>query len=571
MKRLSVSPKDFMNWTWMQIEPFYTELIDSPINSENQSGWLQQWSLLASLIYETKQRHYVAITTNTNDLQAEQKYSAFLDEIFTPSEMADQKLRRKLLKSGLQPEGFAIPLRNIRAEVEIFNQENLPLITSEFKFSARYDQLIGEQTAEWDGEEVTLLHLHEILRDVDRSKRENAWRLSARRWLEDQEAMNELWVNLLDVRVRLASNSGLPDYRTYRWKQLHRFDYTPQDCKKFHKTIEAIVVPAARYLYEKRRQKLGIDLLRPWDLNVDPLGRSPLRPFESINELKEGVGRIFHQVDPQLGQYFEIMRRENLLDLENRKGKAPGGYCTEFFVSNRPFILMNAVNSHEDVQTLLHEGGHAFHVFEIGDLPYFHQKKIGLEFMEVASTSMELLGAPYLTVDQGGFYSQEDAARARIEFLEETILFWPYMAVVDAFQHWVYENPRQATISTNCDAMWGELWNRFMVGCDWSELNTERITGWQRKLHIFQDPFYYIEYGLAQLGAFQIWRNALKDQRAAVNAYRRALKLGGTVPLPQLYATAGAKFAFDPETVQQAVDLGIRMIEDLESKADADL
>jgi len=571
MKRLSISPKEFMNWTWAQIEPFYSELMDSPIHQENLSEWLQQWSLLASLIYETKQRHYVAVTTNTNDLEAEQKYNNFLDHVFTPAEMADQELKRKLLESGFQPEGFAIPLRTIRAEVEIFNQENLPLIASELKLSARYDHLIGEQTAEWEGKEVTLLQLQEVLRDVDRSKREQAWRLSARRWLEDRDAMNALWADLLDVRVRLARNSGMPDYRAYRWKQLMRFDYTPQDCKKFHKTIEEIVVPAVRVLYEKRRQKLGVDRLRPWDINVDPLGRPALRPFENTVELEERVGWIIQQVDPQLGQYFETMRRENLLDVENRKGKAPGGYCTEFLVSNRPFILMNAVGAHEDVQTLLHEGGHAFHVFEIGSLPYFHQKKIGLEFMEVASTSMELLGAPYFTIDRGGFYTPEEAARARIEFIEEVILFWPYMAVVDAFQHWVYENPDQAAFSANCDAVWGELWDRFMIGCDWSGLDAERITGWHRKLHIFQDPFYYIEYGLAQFGAFQVWSNALKDQKAAVQAYRKALALGGTVPLPELYATAGAKFAFDPETVQQAVDLGIRMIEDLERNTEPHL
>jgi len=568
MNSLSISPIEFMNWSWEQIEPFYSELIQSPISQENISEWLGRWSFLAGLVYETRQRHYVAVTTNTNDLEARQKYDTFLDHVFPTSEIADQELKRKLLDSGFQPEGFAIPLRAIRAEVEIYNQENLPLIASELKLISRYDQLIGEQTAEWEGKEVTLLQLQEVLRDVDRSKREQAWRLSANRWLADREAMNGLWADLLDVRARLGRNSGMSDYRAYRWNQLMRFDYTPQDCQQLHQTIEEIVVPAARILYEKRRQKLGVDRLRPWDLNVDPLGRSALRPFDNTVELEERVGWIFQQVDPQLGQYFEIMRRENLLDVENRKGKASGGYCTEFPVSNRPFILMNAVGAHEDVQTLLHEGGHAFHVFEIGSLPYFHQKKIGLEFMEVASTSMELLGAPYFTLDRGGFYTPEEAARARIEFIEEVILFWPYMAVVDAFQHWVYENPNQAAISANCDAAWGDLWDRFIVGCDWSGLDSERVTGWHRKGHIFQDPFYYVEYGLAQFGAFQIWNNALKDQKAAVQAYRKALALGGTVPLPQLYATAGAKFAFDAGTVQQAVDLGIRMIEDLESKAD---
>jgi oligoendopeptidase F len=307
-----------------------------------------------------------------------------------------------------------------------------------------------------------------------------------------------------------------------------------------------------------------LDRLRPWDLNVDPAGQQPLKPFERTEELEEGVLRMLKRLDPGLGEYFEIMRRGGLLDLENRKNKASGGYCTEFMVSKRPFILMNAIGVQEDVQTLLHEAGHAFHVFEIGSLPYFHQKRIGLEFMEVASTSMELLAAPYLARDRGGFYSQTEAARARIEFLEEAIRFWPYMAVVDAFQHWVYENPRLAAHPDNCDACWGELWERFIIGVDWSELDAERLTGWQRKLHILQDPFYYIEYGLAQLGAFQVWQNACEDQIGAVKAYRHALALGGTVPLPELFKAVGARFSFDADTLQQAVDMGMRTIDELE-------
>ena len=243
------------------------------------------------------------------------------------------------------------------------------------------------------------------------------------------------------------------------------------------------------------------------------------------------------------------MRREKLLDLVNRKRKAPGGYCTDFSAVKRPFICMNAVGVHDDVQTLLHEGGHSFHVFETASLPYHQQTQVPMEFAEVASMGMELLAAPYLAADQGGFYSPADAARARIEHLEGTLLFWPYMAVVDAFQHWVYENPDAATDPVNCDRTWGEQWDRFMRGVDWGGLEEEKVTGWHRKLHIFQVPFYYVEYGLAQLGAMQVWRNALRDQAKAVANYRQALALGGTVTLPELFATAGAKFAFDAQTL----------------------
>ncbi len=311
--------------------------------------------------------------------------------------------------------------------------------------------------------------------------------------------------------------------------------------------------------------------LRPWDLDVDPLGRPPLRPFQSIRELQAGAQRIYNRVDAQLGAYFQTMRQESLLDLDNRIGKAPGGYCIEYPVARRPFIFANAVGLHTDVQTLLHEGGHAFHAFESSHLPYNQQLQVPSEFAEVASMGMELLAAPYLASAQGGFYSEVDAARARIEHLETSICFWPYMAVVDAFQHWVYQHPEQAAQPEQCDAQWGSLWQRFMRGQDWSGLDAEMMTGWHRKLHILQIPFYYVEYGLAQMGAMQVWRNALQDQNAAVKAYRQALSLGSTVDLPELYRTAGAKFAFDTQTLGEVVQLAEETIQRLEAIHGLDL
>jgi oligoendopeptidase F len=296
---------------------------------------------------------------------------------------------------------------------------------------------------------------------------------------------------------------------------------------------------------------------------VDPFNRPPLQPFKTVTELEQRTEAIFRQVDPQLGEYFEIMRREGLLDLDNRVGKAPGGYCTDFLVVRRPFIFTNAVGVHDDVQTILHEGGHAFHIFEASHLPYYQHFQIPLEFMEVASMAMELLASPYLTAEQGGFYTPADAARARLEHLERSLLFWPYMAVVDAFQHWAYTHP-EGSDPEQCDARWAELWQRFMPGVDWSGLEDELVTGWHRKAHIHTDPFYYIEYGLALLGAVQVWRNALQDQSAAVVSYRKALSLGYTVPLPELYAAAGARFAFDAGTLQEAVDLMLATMDDLQ-------
>jgi oligoendopeptidase F len=333
---------------------------------------------------------------------------------------------------------------------------------------------------------------------------------------------------------------------------------------QFHQAIEKVAVPAARRLYAKRQKQLGLDKLRPWDLYVDPLGREALKPYQTITELEDKVSTIFHRVDPELGGYFDIMRTKGLLDLDNRKGKAPGAYCNNYDMVRLPFISENAVGLHADVATLLHESGHAFHVFEEAHLPYYHQLQVGMEFNEVASMAMELLASPYLVASEGGFYSEKEAARARVEHLEEDIVFWPYMAVVDAFQHWAYTRPVAAADPDNCDQKWAELRQRFSIGVDWSGLEDIMVTGWQSKQHIFEVPFYYVEYGLASLGAFQVWRNALKDQKAAVAAYRRALALGGTVPLPKLYETAGARFAFDAKTLQEAVGLAEEMIEKLE-------
>jgi oligoendopeptidase F len=564
--QLPLTAQEFMNWDWKQIEPFFHELEKGYLDDDHVEAWLLDWTRLANLIQETYARLYVATTVNTTDARAEERFQAFLDNVLPPARASEQKLKEKLLRSGLKPAGFEIPLRNMQTEADLFRTENLPLLSEEQKLNTRYDQIIGAQTVFWEGKELTLLQLFPVLQDTDRNKRERVWRLGAERQLADRQAINDLWAELLAVRLKIAANAGMPDYRAYRWREMLRFHYSPQDCLSFHQAIEAVVVPAVEKIYEKRRRRLGVERLRPWDLEVDPLGRPPLRPFQSIDELEEGTQRIFNRVDPQLGAYFQIMRQEGLLDLDNRKGKAPGGYCIEYPVARRPFIFANLVGLHNDVQTLLHEGGHAFHAFESSHLPYYQQLQVPPEFAEVASMGMELLAAPYLAAAEGGFYSEKDAARARLEHLESSICFWPYMAVVDAFQHWVYQHPNQAAHPEQCDAQWGALWQRFMRGQDWSGLEDEMVTGWQRKLHIHQSPFYYVEYGLAQLGAMQVWRNALQDQVAAVKAYRQALSLGCTIGLPELYRVAGAKFTFEAQTLGEVVRLAEETIQQLEAE-----
>ncbi len=563
-KTLPKSPQEVMQWKWEQFAPLYEELAERSIHAENVNEWLADWSRTSEWVDELENRLYVAITVNTADPEAESLFNAFMDHTYPPAREAEQVLKKKLLESGLEPEGFEIPLRNLRAEAALFRSDNLPLLAQEQKLANEYDKITGSQTVEWEGEERTIDQMNPVFQDPNREVREKAWRLARERQLADREAINALWQKFMPLRLQIARNADLPDYRAYRWSVMQRFDYTPEDCKQFHSAIEKAVVPAAARILERRRQRLGLDSVRPWDLSVDSFGKPALRPFQSINELITKTSAVFYQVDPQFGKYFDIMSEEGLLDLDNRKNKAPGGYCTEFSASRKPFIFTNAVGIHDNVQTLLHEGGHSFHAFESAYLPYLPQLHYSNEIAEVASMSMELLAAPYLSGGKQAFYTPDEAARARIEHLEGSILFWPYMAVVDAFQHWVYENPEQGSDPDACDAQWGALWDRFMGAEDWSGLEDEKVTGWHRKPHIHQIPFYYVDYGLAQLGAVQVWRNSLADPKAATAAYRQALSLGGTRPLPELFQAAGAKLAFDAETLSEAVSLMEKTIEELE-------
>ncbi len=560
------SALEFLNWDWSRVESHYRGLQSRNLSGTNIEAWLADWSRLKELIEEGQSRLYVVKTLDTADPQREQRYLTYLEEIYTPAEEQDQKLKEQLLASGLEPEGFAIPLRNLRAQAELYRDANLPLLEKEKKLGSEYDRIRGDQTVEWEGAEITIARLFLELEGPDRDRRERAWRLGRARQLQDREALNDLWLRFIELRMELARNADLAEYRSYRWRQLLRFDYTPDDCRRFHEAIATVVVPAAVNLADRRKRALGIASLRPWDASADKNGREPLRPFVAVQELIDKGSAIFHQVDPVLGRYFDSMQSEKLLDLDNRKGKAPGGYNEPFAAARRPFIFMNAVGTAGDVETLLHEAGHAFHVFESASLPYYPQLQVPMEFAEVASMAMELLASPFLTTDHGGFYTDEQAARARIDHLERILWFWPSMAVGDAFQHWVYEHPVAARDPANCDQTYAELVGRLMPFIDWSDLTEELRTGWQRVLHFFQVPFYYVEYGLAQLAAVQIWKSALEDQAGAVRRYRSALALGYTVPLPELYTAAGARFAFDAKTLGEAVALIESTVDRLEQR-----
>jgi len=551
---------------WATFQPFFEALQETEISSEERRLWLENWSALLSLISEAINWIYIQKTADTTDEKVERAFLDYIENVAPQVQVADQALKERLLNLDLSDmPDMALVVRNLRDEVDLFREENVPLKTELAKLENEYDKLTGSLSTDWDGEEKNLNQLNALLKDKDRAIRERAWKTVMGLWDSRRDDLNQLYADMLVLRRQLADNADLPDYRAYAFREFARFDYTPEDCFIFHEAIETAVVPAARRIYEKKRQRLGLDKLRPWDVDVDTSDAPSLTPYQGQDELIQGSLNILNQVDPALGRHFATMAEENLLDLDTRQGKALGGYCIELQVRKRPFIFMNGVGIHDDVQTMLHEAGHAFHVFEGADLPLIWQGNPPMEFCEVASMSMELMAAPYLTKENGGFYSVSEAARARIEHLEGVIMFLPYMAVVDAFQHWVYTHPDEAVNSAACDKAWDDLWLRFMPDIDWTGFEEIRMSGWHRKLHIFTVPFYYIEYGMAQIGALQVWQNAIQNEETAVAAYREALALGGTQTLPELFSAAGAEFRFDTALLGELIILIEQTISDLET------
>ena len=566
-KNLPSTSETILAMEWADYEQHFKVLESTTLTADNVTEWLSGWSALADRLDEQYTRLFVATTQYTTDEAIEKRFNHFVEAIQPQARIAEQKLKEMLLASGLQPANFKMGLKKMRAEADIFNDANLDLLVEEQKLNAEYNKILGAQTMLWEGEERTSSQMYPLQLERDRAIREKAWKLTVDTRLKNRPAIHDLWKQFMAVRLKIAQNTNLPDYRAYAWAQKFRFDYSPEDCKTFHDAIEEVVVPAVTRLYEKRRRKLGVESLRPWDQLVDTSDNSPLKPFETIDEFKSKTRKIFDKVDPKFGEYFQTLMDNDLLDLETRKNKAPGAYNLSYGFTQQPFIFMSHTGTHLDVDTILHEGGHAFHAFEAMQVPYFHERSenyVPAEFAEVASMAMELLASPYITKEHGGFYTESEAARARLEHLEGIISFWPYMALVDSFQHWIYENPRISSDPEQCDKKWGELWDRFIVGVDFSGFEDAKNTYWHRQGHIHTMPFYYIEYGLAQLGAVQVWANALKDQKKAVEDYRKALALGSTVSLPELFETAGAKFSFDAKTLKVYVDLIEEEMEKLE-------
>lgn len=541
---------------WAQVAPLFDQLEARAPQCRTVADFerwiLDQGDLAAALDQEGSQR-YIAMTCHTDSPEAEAAYLHFVEKL-DPELKPRQFQLAKLylahpLRAQLDPRRYEVFDRDTALRVELFREENTPLETEEAKLGQQYQKLAGSLTVNFRGEERTLVQMARYLEEPDRGLREEAWKLVAQRRLQEVDKIEENFEALLKVREQIARNAGFPNYLAYAFRAKGRFDYTPEDCLKFHAAVDTEIMPAVRQLQAERRRQLGVALLRPWDLAVDPLNRAPLRPFTEVEEMVTRTQRIFDRLDAGLAAGFKTMRDLKLLDLANRKGKAPGGYQSTLAEARLPFIFMNSVGVQRDVETMLHEAGHAFHTLAAKDEDIYAYRSAPIEFCEVASMAMELLGNQHLEE----FYSPADANRARKTHLEGIIGFFPWMATVDAFQHWIYTHPGHTRAERT--AAWRGLMDRFGGDVDWSGHEAARENHWHRQLHIFLHPFYYVEYGIAQLGALQVWANSHRDAAQALRDYQAGLALGGSRPLPELFAAAGCRFDFSAETVRPLVAL----------------
>ena len=549
-------PADFKVSDWDVIEPLFNQL-ENDLESCESSGSLEAWLLkvseIGAILDEDGSRRYIAMTCHTSSDEAKGAYLDFVENIEPHLKERFFQLAKKFVshpqRENLPKERYEILNRDWQSMVDLFREENVPLETEESKLGQQYQEKMGALTVEFQGEEKTLVQMGVYLQETDRSVRQEAWERVAGRRLQVSEECDRQFDDLKDLRIQIAANAGFGDYRDFKHVAKGRFDYQPEDCFKFHEAVEKVVMPAYNEMLAGRRSKLGLDTLRPWDTSVDPDGLEPLRPFTEVEEMVAKTKGIFDQVDGELATGFQTMRDGQLLDLANRKGKAPGGYQSSLPEARLPFIFMNSVGLQRDVETLLHEAGHAFHTLAAQDEDIHEYQHAPLEFCEVASMSMELVGNEHLEE----FYSHDDCVRARRQHLEGIIGLFPWIATVDAFQHWIYTHPKH-TLEER-DEAWNGLLDRFGGDIDWSGHEKARTKMWHRQSHIFLVPFYYIEYGIAQLGALGVWNNSKTDRALALSDYKKALALGGSRPLPELFAAANIPFQFDTEAFKPLVEL----------------
>jgi len=557
-------PKDFVLTDWASLEPYFKELSDRPIEDAlGLEKWLKDLSELEAFVSEDACWRQIKMTCDTTDKSLEEAFNFFCMEIQPKMQPYADALNKKLMAcpftQSLDKDTYFTYLRAVQKSIDLFRTENIAIQAELSVMQQQYGAIAGKMTITHEGQEYTLQQATQFLESEDRSIRESVYRKIQERRLEDKTAMHDLFSSLIQKRHQVAINAGFENYRDYKFVELGRFDYTKEDCYQFHEAVKLHVLPLIDKIYARKKQKLGLEVLKPWDTEAEPAGTKPLRPFTDGKDLYEKSVACFEQLHPFFADCLKKMNALKHFDLESRKGKAPGGYNCPLAESGAPFIFMNAAGQMSDVTTMVHEGGHAIHSFLSHHLSLSAFKEYPMEIAEVASMSMELFSMDHW---QSFFDNEADLNRAKEHQLERTITIFPWIAIIDKFQHWVYEHPAH-TIEERTQT-WTNILKEFSTGSiDYTGLDEFRAIGWQRQLHLFEVPFYYIEYGIAQLGAIGMWMQYQQNPSAALENYMNTLALGGTKTLPELYQTAGIEFNFSPNYVKNLMDFTNAQLEKL--------
>lgn len=548
----SFLPEHFSLTDWATLEPYFIQLQNREINSsEDLEQWLKDMSEMEAFISEDACWRQVRMTCDTENKTLEEAFNFFFMEIQPKIQPYADILNKKLVEcpftKGLDQEKYFTYLRSVRKSIDLFREANIPLQAEAAVLQQQYGTIAGKMMIEQDGQEYTLQQAGKFLESEDRNIRETVYKKISERRLVDKEPLNELFSKLIALRHQVALNAGFSNYRDYKFAEMGRFDYTPASCIQFHEAVKKEVVPLVNQIYQEQQQRLGLDTMRPWDTEAEPAGIEPLRPFTDGRDLLDKSIKCLDALNPFFGDCLRKMDALNHLDLDSRKGKAPGGYNMPLAESGAPFIFMNAASQMSDLTTMVHEGGHAIHSFLAHGLELTGFKEYPTEMAEVASMSMELFTMDHWDVF---FDNEEEMKRAKRHQLERVITIFPWIATIDKFQHWVYENPSH-TVEERKEN-WLRILNEFATtAIDYSGLEAFRSYNWQRQLHLFEVPFYYIEYGIAQLGAIGMWKQYRDNPEKALENYMKGLSLGGTKTLPELYAAAGIDFDFSPEKISE--------------------
>ena len=559
-------PEDFDASEWGNIEPYVNDLLNRNLSCTGcLEGLIADASSLAEHISETGALLYIGMTCDTENDEKRDSFLDFVENVRPKLSEFSDSLNRRIVEhpsvDDMSPR-YDLMIKGMRNDIEIFRKENIPLGVEQTKLVTEAQAINGAMTVNFDGEERTIPQMGGYMESNERAVREEAWKSVTERRVVDSERLSEIFDELISIRHKMAKNAGFQSYTDYMFRAMHRFDYSKEDCIEFHDSIEKVCMPLLHQINSTRVTSLGLDSLRPWDVNEktgvgpDIEGKPPLRPFGDVEEMVSKLSVMFHEMSDVLGSMFDKLVEMDTLDLDTRKGKAPGGYQYYLEKSRVPFIFMNAAGLQGDLETMIHEAGHAFHSLYCGHLELIDERNYPIEFAEVASMSMELLTQPGWDI----FYEGGDANRARRAHLEGVIFLLPWIATIDSFQHWVYSNPEHTREER--ESAWIEIRERFGSEMNWGDIDGFRGVSWQVQGHLYGAPFYYIEYGIAQLGSLQLWQTHRKDRGEALDDYANAMSLGNTKTLPELFSAANLRLGFSEEHLEPLIgEIGVAMKE----------